>query len=148
MARTSCGKLSSPGSGYRFWWFLQTFPKLSTGTSCEHSYFAWKELSPAALRALISPGRFDRSEVWRHRHDHVFDRDRDLSNDHRLHSWFLDHEPAFYVHTSILSGSLERDLRQACEILTAQVVGHKQGLAQAISEQTQRWLSERSDKEG
>jgi hypothetical protein len=115
--------------------------------SCEHSYFAWKELSPAALRALISPGGFDRSEDWQYRHDHVFDRDPDLDSDERPHSWFLDREPAFYIHTSILSGTLERDLRQACEDLNAKVVAHKHALEQAISAQTRRWFAERSDSE-
>ncbi|WP_107340857.1 hypothetical protein [Agrobacterium pusense] len=93
----------------------------------EHSYFIWDEVSAASLRAALTLGPHDIGlEI-----DCYVDRD-DCAMHERPASPFLPSDPAFFLYSSIISGSLERDLSQACRSLATKLAAHKESMGELI----------------
>ena len=93
----------------------------------EHSYFIWDEVSAASLRVALTLGP----------HDIGFENNCYVNRDEctmheRPASPFLHPEPAFFVYSSIISGSLERDLAQACRSLVTKLAAHKESMGELI----------------
>lgn len=84
--------------------------------AAEHSYFAWKELSPALLRRLFLPNDLDRTGAFQsvNRNAGVFIGDLPPNR-------FSLGSAAATLHTDLLTGRLEEELGHICDNLTGQI---------------------------
>jgi hypothetical protein len=94
----------------------------------EHSYFGWLEVTPATLRDVLGQSYHDVPHYW---WDCIFNRDQDTPLRERASSWFLSTHPAYFVETSLHSGSFERELLKRCEELKGLVSARKADAAAA-----------------
>ncbi|NLR99915.1 hypothetical protein HGP17_24090 [Rhizobium sp. P38BS-XIX] len=93
----------------------------------ERSYFMWDELSAASLRAALMLGRHDVGFEW----ECYANRDECALHERPV-SPFLYPDPALFFYSSIISGSLERDLAEACRSLVSNLDAHKQSVGEMI----------------
>lgn len=96
---------------------------------CDHSYFAWEEVSPALLRQLLEPGDPERTGPF-----HAINRSEG--------KWLADLPPnrfpqgsaAAVIHTDLLTGAIERELGQACADLVDRLEALRLDAADRIRE--------------
>lgn len=87
-------------------------PEAEYRQGCDHSYFAWEEVSPALLRRLIVPDELERTGPFL-----AIDRNSGIWIKERPPSRFSRGSAAEVLHTDLLTGRLEQALVQVCDDL-------------------------------
>jgi hypothetical protein len=94
----------------------------------EHSYFGRFEVTPATLRDAFTASPHDvPRDFW----GSISNRDEDTALRDRASSWFVSTHPAYFIETSLHSGSFERELLARCEYLKGLVSARKGDAAAA-----------------
>ena len=94
----------------------------------EHSWFGWLEVTPATLRDAFTESPHDvPRDFW----GSISNRDEDTALRDRASSWFVSTHPAYFIETSLHSGSFERELLARCEYLKGLLSARKADAAAA-----------------